>query len=417
MKSRSSSIHIWQLRSSVQITISVCLLFLSAWAPGNGALAQAPITDQQKAIEIHGEKIPEGPHCRYLNLATLPVKSSSGLVTAKLGINGDAVITVVDTGTLRTMLSRQEADKLGLALSHTKITTSDVNGGEAAIYAAFVNDIALDHYFWHGLKLEVVSQLTGSYNALAGADILLNGVKRDIEFSLRTNEMKVFVPFGCDNAFLAYWDENASETPLANLSSHDPRLVVTVEINGKKMIAMIDSGSPTSIINLDAAAKIGITPRSPGVSEIPNSENTGKQHGKAWLASFESFVIGSETIKSPKIAIGDLWGAVPAESMSWPQSALRMQSLIPLMPFRTPSGDNKGVVPNTPSTAGLSKTPSFHSAGMFGEHPDLLLGADFLKSHRVLLAISQGRLYYSYLGGQVFGNDDEPRVADNTESK
>jgi hypothetical protein len=36
--------------------------------------------------------------------------------------------------------------------------------------------------------------------------------------------------------------------------------------------------------------------------------------------------------------------------------------------------------------------------------PDMLLGADFLRSHRVLLAMSQRRLYFSYVGGRVFGS-------------
>ena len=32
----------------------------------------------------------------------------------------------------------------------------------------------------------------------------------------------------------------------------------------------------------------------------------------------------------------------------------------------------------------------------------MLLGADFLRAHRVLFAMSQNRLYISYLGGDVF---------------
>ncbi len=49
--------------------------------------------------------------------------------------------------------------------------------------------------------------------------------------------------------------------------------------------------------------------------------------------------------------------------------------------------------------------------------PDMLLGADFLRSHRVLLAMSQRRLYYTYYGGKVFDNDDEPKAAANAEAR
>lgn len=34
--------------------------------------------------------------------------------------------------------------------------------------------------------------------------------------------------------------------------------------------------------------------------------------------------------------------------------------------------------------------------------PDMLLGADFLRSHRVLVSHSQRKMYFSYEGGPVF---------------
>ena len=43
---------------------------------------------------------------------------------------------------------------------------------------------------------------------------------------------------------------------------------------------------------------------------------------------------------------------------------------------------------------------------------EMLLGADFLQSHRVLVALSQMRLYFTYLGGGVFraqtGSGEKP---------
>jgi hypothetical protein len=35
---------------------------------------------------------------------------------------------------------------------------------------------------------------------------------------------------------------------------------------------------------------------------------------------------------------------------------------------------------------------------------DMLLGLDFLRAHRVLVANSQRRIYFTYTGGRVFGN-------------
>ena len=40
--------------------------------------------------------------------------------------------------------------------------------------------------------------------------------------------------------------------------------------------------------------------------------------------------------------------------------------------------------------------------GRNGQNFDMILGADFFRSHRVLAAYSQHKLYFSYLGGPVF---------------
>ncbi len=127
-------------------------------------------------------------------------------------------------------------------------------------------------------------------------------------------QIKFFVPSGaCNDTFLAYWDKNASVIPLVDLTPHDPRQVVTVQVNGKEMTALIDSGAPTSMITLSAAARAGVTPKSAGVAEMKSSGEPVKHHGQAWIAQFESFSIGGETIKNPKIGIADLWGAPPSD--------------------------------------------------------------------------------------------------------
>jgi hypothetical protein len=36
---------------------------------------------------------------------------------------------------------------------------------------------------------------------------------------------------------------------------------------------------------------------------------------------------------------------------------------------------------------------------------DMLVGADFPKSHRVLFSVKQERFYFSYVGGHIFATD------------
>jgi len=386
-------------RSAIAICAALSLVgALCGVARAEGAAAKAAPGESVggTTVEIQGRKIDPGKHCLYMNLATVPVNTAEGLLTIKAGINGNATLMILDTGTLHSLLTKYEAEKLGLKLEHARQVVKDENGDAQATYAAFINDVSLDQFFWHRVTLGVVGQIPDSYDAQAGADILLNGLNKDIEFALANKEMRVFVPSDCSNEFLAYWDEHALVVPVTDLSPSDPRQVVTVRLNGHDMIALIDSGAAHSVINLEAAARLGITPKSPGVTEWKHADKLGKVHGATWLAQFDSFSIGDEAIKNTKIAIADLWGPTPAEAPF--KAALRLKSLEP---------------PGAPGVAvqsGMSRIGQVKSGISETEHPDMLLGADFLKAHRVLLAMSQRRLYFTYVGGKVFERDDAPKV-------
>jgi hypothetical protein len=80
----------------------------------------------------------------------------------------------------------------------------------------------------------------------------------------------------------------------------------------------------------------------------------------SWIATFESLAIGNEVIRNPKILIADLWR-------------------------------------NTTYTDTGSRLPNQY-AGL----PPMLLGADFLRAHRVLVSRSQRKVYFTYAGGTVF---------------
>jgi predicted aspartyl protease len=362
--------------------------------------AHDAVTNPVSSIEIVGDKkktAQSGQQCFYWNLATLKLKTVDGLVTAKGNLNGKAETMLVDTGRLHSVLTQQEAVKLGLPLAHSKLTESTAQG-DAQGYATFVEDIALDRFFWHRLTLGVVSNSPQSLGMLAGADILLNGLNKDVEMSVSTGQMKIFAPSGCENTFLAYWDDAALTVPLVDLSTSDPRQIVTVRVNGHEMTALIDSGAPTSIIDLQAAARAGVSPDTPGVTEMSSETAPGKQSGKIWRAHFRTFSLGSEVIQNPEIAISAVWGDPGAAHSSDSLASFRLMSIAPTMVGATN-------FQATPTTEAVGSVARIRTEAAPTIRPDMLLGADFLRTHRVLLAMSQRQLYYTYIGGKVFGND------------
>ena len=113
---------------------------------------------------------------------------------------------------------------------------------------------------------------------------------------------------------------------------------------------MIDSGAATSVVTLEFAGKLGITPRTPGVLPTSCAGGLGADAVRQWVARFDSVVVAGETVRDGHINIAD----VPAE---WAYSR---------------------------------------------EGFDLILGADFLRAHRIYISRYQQKVYFSYTGGQVF---------------
>ena len=277
-------------------------------------------------------------------------------------MNGSAVTMLIDTGADGTALTRGTVEKLGLSPMHSDVSHFGMSG-ESENFVARVKEISFGPVHWKAVNLDIVwdiesQQAAGPQRAgvIIGADFLFHG---DIEIFLAEQKFNFFEPTGCKEAFLAYWDKNASMVELESLSDQDHRRTVTVEVNGQKIRALIDTGATTSVINLATAARLGVTPQSPGVVEI-NVTGIGKHHVSTWVAPFDSFTIGDETIKKSRIAIRDFWGA------------------------------------------SLSDSNNMGTAELVRDQPEMIIGTDFLKAHRVLFALSQRRFYFSYLGGSVF---------------
>ena len=289
--------------------------------------------------------------CQYSEIATLPLglleRSAAPVVQGS--INDKPVQMLLDTGAQHTYLIKAEMDRQGLPMARQKRQIAGV-GGSASMFLVRLRDRAVGPAHVSNANFSVVDALEkASYGALVGADFLSQA---DMEVSLADKQAKFFHAEGCKDKGLAYWDSNALDIPMESMSLQDQRQMFEVLINGQKVRAIIDTGAGLSVLSLAAAERAGVTPQSAGVGPAGIMSGIGSDKVPAYNAPFDRFSIGGETIKNPHIRIAD-----------------------------------------------------WHQTQWFARNgPEMLLGRDFLKTHHVLLAMSQSRLYFSYLGGQVFLN-------------
>jgi predicted aspartyl protease len=288
--------------------------------------------------------------CRYIEQASLDLSRSNPWSTPTVDgeINGKPVKMLLDTGASQTYIMRAEADRQNLNPERTRTMTQGV-GGLTSIFLVRLKDFAIGNARATNLRFPVLETGNPDIAALIGADFLM---QYDVELQLAENRVKLFRANDCQDKALAYWDQNAMAVPMELIDGkYSAR--VQVKINDVTLWALIDSGASRSFVDLSTARKLGFATDAPGVKHSGKVGGIGAEKRDSWNMTFDRFAIGDEVIQHPRIGVID-------------------------------EGD-----------------------GFVGRKPfQMVLGRDFLRSHRALLANSQLLFYFSYHGGTVFPAHD-----------
>jgi clan AA aspartic protease (TIGR02281 family) len=295
--------------------------------------------------------------CKLVRIAEWTVKAQTGSLIVEGQINGQKVGVLLDTGAWRSMLLRGAAERLGLtryeALGYRVIGV----GGETHAEYVTLDEFKLGQAVRRNWRVLVVGEreLWRDVALLLGYDVF---EQMDVEFDLANNAVRFFQPQDCGDLPLAYWARGTLDVVKLEVDHLKPAIRVPVKLNGKSLIAELDSGASRSLVSRLVAAQLGLTPDTPGTRAGGTISGLGARQPEARIGAFESFTIGGEIIRNPDIGFTDLQADTGAET-------------------------------------GTRLTTRRELA-------DMLLGVDFLRAHRVYVANSQGQLYFTYSGGPVF---------------
>jgi len=284
--------------------------------------------------------------CKLGKLGELPVTMRGTRPLVHAGINGQDALFLADSGAFYSTLTKAgaEAHKLPLQNAPVYFAESGV-GGEAHTLITIVRTFTLFGLPIPNVNFVVVDQsLDRGVVGLIGQNVFRLG---DVEYDLADQVIRIMRPEGCKNTPLAYWAA-AESKPFSVIdidtpTQASPYTTSVAYVNGGQIRVVFDTGAARSILALDAARRVGVTPTSAGVVAAGEWHGIGPGTGTTWIAPFASFKIGDEEIRNTHLRIG---------------------------------GEQLKV--------------------------DMLLGADFFLSHRLYVATGQRKLYFTYNGGAVF---------------
>jgi len=286
--------------------------------------------------------------CMLGKMAEFPItmKNLRPLMTAK--INDVDVQFLVDSGAFYSMISAASAAELKLATHPAPFGfyVTGIGGGTAAVSVATVKVFTLAGVPLRNIEFLVGGSEVGSGSIGAlGQNVLHIG---DVEYDLGQGFVRLMKPHDCSKSMLAYW-VNGTSLPysvinIASTTPQNPNTTGSAFINGTEIRVVFDSGAGVSTLSLKAAARVGVKPDSPGVVYAGATHGIGRNTIPSYIAPFSSFKIGDEEIRNTRLRIADI------------------------------------DLPNA----------------------DMLIGPDFFLSHRIYVANSQHKLYFTYNGGPVF---------------
>ncbi len=284
--------------------------------------------------------------CKLNLFAQLPVTMSGFRPLVRAKINGSEAQFIADSGAFYSLITPSAAAQFKLRLEPAPYWFSLTGvGGEARAWLTTVKTFTL-----FGVPIPDVQFLVGGNELEGAAGLLGQNVFRiaDVEYDLAHGAIRLWRTHECREANLAYWAKDAalpvSVVDIESATRESPHTRSVAFLNGAKIRVIFDTGAWASVLTLAAAARAGVKPGGNGVVPAGLSHGVGQRMAQTWIAPFASFKIGDEEVRNTHLRIGD---------------------------------------------TGMRDT-------------DMLIGADFFLSHRIYVASSQRKLYFTYNGGPVF---------------
>jgi predicted aspartyl protease len=299
---------------------------------------------------------PAAAECKLLQVAEFQVDTNRNRLVFDGELNSQRIKVLIDTGAETSLIWRPAAARLGLKLSIVPGAHMYGIGGESVVEAAYVNQLKLGNFTAKNWNLFVAGDTQGSFDMVLGQDFFSKHV---VEFDLQHHAVRLFQPRGCRTEQLAYWSTTYSLAEINSTTSGN-RIETTVMLNGKKVRAIVDSGAAMSMVTKFAAARAGVEAEGDKRESVQQINGFGRKSNESWIGTFDSFSFGDESLRNARLRIADVNQYNRTTSLG-----SRLESAV------------EGT-------------------------PDMMIGADFLMSHRMMIDVQERKIVFTYLGGKVF---------------
>ena len=225
--------------------------------------------------------------CPPVRLATMKTDSlADGRIKIPVTLEGHPLSFLVDTGGVSTTIKWEQARDLGLPVKQSLRKLTGV-GGSMLNFAITGENFSIGDLRVRNRPIYVETRPLADADGTLAPDILRN---YDVDIDFPHGSLSLVSPDHCA--------DQASSAVIAIDVAQNGHVRFPVKIDGKTIMATLDTGSTISLINMQAAASLGIYPASPQLSLV---RDTGQY--RLYAYPFQTMEIGPVSVKYPRIAI------------------------------------------------------------------------------------------------------------------
>ncbi len=238
--------------------------------------------------------------------ADLPALNDRAQPIVRATVDDWPVAFIVNTGGSLSLVTPHAADTLSLPvdLDHHVLLT----GSGGSVFASLVKIDRLD--LGSGVARNVNFVGAGAFGGTVdGLPVVgLFGadflVNYDVEFDLPAHRVGLYREQGCDARFAPPWPGDAYSLPFD--LERDTQVQVAIRLNGKPLVVQLDSGAGGTILTLADARAVGVTPQSLQGDRVITTERIDENKVKASIHRFDSLDINPEHDSPFRVAVGDV---------------------------------------------------------------------------------------------------------------
>ena len=239
--------------------------------------------------------------CALTKVSQLPLASEGGLLVVPVGINGQWVHLIVDSGAERTTISETTALRLGLRHDSRHATRIVGIGGETA-----TKDVIIERLVMGGVRFPLNRIATGQFSfesahginadGLLGADILLAFA---LDFDVPERTLTLYRNRMC-SGLAPPWKQAFVE--IQGIRAMKDRLLVPMQFDGVAGFAILDTGAEKDMIGPAMALRMGLT------DQVLDHDPRSRTQGVGGVAisrlhRISRLQIGPEVIEKPEILV------------------------------------------------------------------------------------------------------------------